>query len=194
MKKTVTVLFVDDEPALLEGVRNALRKEPYEIVTAASAALALEMLDQQSITVVVSDEQMPGMSGSQFLAEVRKRHPETIRIILTGQASMEAAIRAINEGEVYRFLSKPCSAAVLAHTIRDSILIRSLSRESTRLLATVKDQRSLLETLEAKHPGITGVDRDTTGAFNIEEDADTIAGLIDDLSTEAERAGKRKAA
>src|SRR5436190_341918 len=91
---TNTVLFVDDEPAILEGIGVVLRKEPYEIVTAAGPIKALEILASRRVDVVVSDERMPNMSGAEFLARVREAYPDTVRIVLTGQASLEAAIRS----------------------------------------------------------------------------------------------------
>jgi DNA-binding NtrC family response regulator len=171
-KKDQTVLFVDDEQALLDGLRNALRREPYEIVTASSAQEGLRVLHDRSVDVVVSDERMPSVSGSDFLAFVRQRYPDTIRIMLTGQASLEAAIQAINEGEIYRFLTKPCSHQLLARTLREALLLRSLSRESARLLATVRRQRKVLQALERSHPGITAVERTADGALVLEEHLD----------------------
>jgi len=183
---TETVLFVDDEAALLAGLRDALRKEPYEMLTATSAAEALEILERRPVDVVVSDEQMPGMGGSQFLSVVRRRYPKTIRIILSGQASMQAVIRAINEGEIYRFLTKPCSPIQLAQTIRDALLIRSLARESSRVLAASKKRRTALEKLEEKHPGLTHVERSEDGSIVLE--CPDVADLIQELKAEADHA------
>jgi len=81
------VLFVDDELHVTEGLKRALRKEPYEIMSANSADKALEILARQPVDIVVSDEKMPGMSGSEFLTVVCRKYPDTIRIILTGHAS-----------------------------------------------------------------------------------------------------------
>ena len=80
-----TVLFVDDEPMLLAGLKEALRRCPFGILTATSAADALKLLATHAVDVVVSDERMPNMPGSEFLGIVRQRHPQTIRIVLTGQ-------------------------------------------------------------------------------------------------------------
>ncbi|HET6164072.1 MAG TPA: response regulator [Planctomycetota bacterium] len=124
-----SVLFVDDDPQLLDALRDSLRREPYEVVTAGSAAEGLAILESRPIDVVVSDERMPGMTGSAFLAEVRRKHARTIRIILTGQASLDGAIRAINDGEIYRFLVKPCAPLQVARTVRDALLLRGLARE-----------------------------------------------------------------
>ena len=119
--KTATVLLVDDEPNVTDALKRLLRQEPYEILTAISAAAAQELLERNHVDVVISDEQMPGMSGSVFLSGVRKQYPHTIRMVLSGQASLEAAVRAINEGEVYRFFLKPCNATDLVITIRQAL-------------------------------------------------------------------------
>jgi two-component system, probable response regulator PhcQ len=163
------VLFVDDEPALLAGVRNALRKEPYTVVTADCASDGLRVLHERRVDVVVSDERMPGVSGSDFLAFVRQRYRDTVRIMLTGQASLESAIQAINEGEIYRFLTKPCSPVLLAQTLRDALVFQDLAREAARLLAAVKRQRKLLLELERLHPGITEVERHGDGSLLLDE-------------------------
>ncbi len=184
---SATVLFVDDEPALLAGLRDTLRKEPYEILTAESAANALDLLARRRVDVVVSDEQMPGMGGAALLSLVRQRYPKTIRIILSGQASMEALIRAINEGEIYRFLTKPCAPIQLAQTIRDALLLRTLARESSRLLATSKRRRGQLEKLERENPGLTHVERSDDGSIVL-DCPDDVETLIRELRTEADHA------
>ena len=185
-KKQSVVLFVDDEPALLDGIRNALRKEPYEILTASSASEGLKALHEHGVDVVVSDERMPGVSGAEFLAFVRQRFPDTVRIMLTGQASLEAAIQAINEGEVFRFLTKPCSPLLLAQTLRDALLLQGLKREGRRLLSAVRRQRSLLEELELEHPGLTDVRRERDGSVVLKDEFDT-ADLLQQMRAEADR-------
>ncbi len=177
-----TVLFVDDEPKILTGLRVALRKFPFRILTANSAAEALAALAEQHVDVVVSDEQMPLMSGSQLLSVVRKQHPETIRIILTGQASLEAAVRAINEGEVYRFLAKPCNPMDLANTILGGLQLRDLARQSSRLLSRTRQQQAVLRKLESQHPGISEVKVDAGGAIQLE--AGDLQSLIRELEQE----------
>jgi two-component system probable response regulator PhcQ len=184
-----TILFVDDESHVVESLRVAMRKEPYDIVTATSAAEALELLGQREVDVVVSDERMPGMSGTEFLAEVRRKYPRTVRIILTGQASLEAAIRAINEGEVYRFLSKPCHPADLSVTIRQALQLRCLAQESSRLLAKSRKQRAVLRDLERTYPGIGRVTTDESGAIVVEEESVEVDELIRAIEREIEPSG-----
>jgi DNA-binding NtrC family response regulator len=128
-----TILFVDDELAVLEGLRRSLWKEPFTVLTADSAAAALEILANTHVDVVVSDERMPSMSGSEFLGRVREAYPETIRIMLTGEAGLPAAVRAINEGPLYRFLHKPLSPQELLRTIRQALQMKQLLEKSTDL-------------------------------------------------------------
>jgi two-component system probable response regulator PhcQ len=157
------VLIVDDEPIITNLLKDALSREPYSILSASSAEEAFPILDQEKLDVVISDEKMPGMSGSEFLAVVREKHPDTIRMILTGHASLDSAIRAINEGEVYRFFTKPCNVFDIAMTIRQAIKLNELMKESRRLLKIVKQQSALIESLERRYPGITKIKRDQEG-------------------------------
>lgn len=167
MTKRQAVLFVDDEPAVLEALRGVLRKEPYAILTANSAERGLRALSFEHVDVVVADEQMPGMPGSEFLSVVRARHPKTMRILLTGNASMEGVIRAINEGEIYRFLAKPFSPAQLAHTIREALALGSLGGAVSRAAASAR--REQLDALELENPGITRVPRTLDGCILLDE-------------------------
>jgi EAL domain-containing protein (putative c-di-GMP-specific phosphodiesterase class I)/AmiR/NasT family two-component response regulator len=122
------VLLVDDDEQITRSLELALRKERMTITRVASGAEALERMAREAFDVVVSDERMPAMSGSELLAVVRERHPAVMRIILSGQASLEAAVAAINGAEIHRFLLKPCPAAELAVTIRDLLRARDERR------------------------------------------------------------------
>ena len=149
-----TVLLVDDDPNVLEGLKRAFRKEPYTIVTADSATSALDILTSNEVDVVISDQDMPGMSGTQFLRQVRDQYPDTVRFILTGNATLDVAIDAINEGAVSRFFTKPCSYFDLSVTIRQAIEHKDLIENAMKLLTVVKQQKALLEQLERAAPGI----------------------------------------
>jgi two-component system probable response regulator PhcQ len=177
------VLFVDDEPRLTEALKRALRKEPYEIRTAGCADEALDILARESVDVVVSDENMPKMSGSELLSIVRTRYPDTIRIVLTGNARLDVAIRAINEGEIYRFFTKPCNEVDLAVTIRQALQQKELMEHTKRLLKMVKHQSSLLQELERSHPGISEVRTTSGGAVIVdmpETDVETLIRLAEE--------------
>ena len=114
------VLCVDDEPHVLEALSRTLRKD-YSVTVATSAVEAMELLDgSEPFAIVISDQRMPRVDGVTFLAEVRRRSPDSVRVLLTGYADTGAAIRAVNEGEVFRFLSKPAGRAELEHTLADA--------------------------------------------------------------------------
>lgn len=181
------VLLVDDEPLVADALKRVLHKESYEVISAGSAAEALEILSNQSFDIVVSDEMMPGMLGSDFLGVVCDQYPETIRIILTGHPDLDTALRAINKGHIYRFLIKPCSGMELSITIKQALQHKKLSRESQSLLATVRRQSSILENLERQNPGITMVDRDASGAVNIPDVEYDLDALILEIDKEVKR-------
>ncbi|MBV5307239.1 MAG: response regulator [Desulfobulbaceae bacterium] len=108
------ILLVDDETLVLESMRRQLRNR-FEIVTAQSGEEALEALKTQGpFSIIVSDLRMPGMDGIQLLSLVKEMYPETVRIMLTGNAEQETAVEAVNTGQIFRFLNKPCSTATLA--------------------------------------------------------------------------------
>jgi DNA-binding NtrC family response regulator len=118
---THTVLLVDDDENLLHGLTRALRRQPYRIFTARSGNEAQWVLKTQPVDVIVCDEQMPGMSGSDLLGWAAAQFPDVVRIVLTGHASVDVAIKAINDGAVYRFFTKPCNEFELAIAIREAI-------------------------------------------------------------------------
>lgn len=165
-----TILFIDDEPSVIAGLMRMLRGEPWRILAAHSGREALAILDRETVDVVISDEAMPGMSGSELLSEVRRRFPETIRVVLSGRSDLESAIRAINEGEIYRFFVKPCNEAELRFGIQEALRVRELERERLALLHTVQVQSDQMRQLERLNPGITHVRRATDGSILIDEE------------------------
>ncbi len=108
------VLVLDDEPKLLSGLKRALRKEPYELLCATTADEAFAILHERPIDVVISDQDMPGMTGTVFLAKVRETYPSACRFMLTGKATLDVALQAINDDAVRQFFTKPCDPATLA--------------------------------------------------------------------------------
>lgn len=110
---TPVVLFVDDEEMMTRGLRVSLRSAPFDVITAQSAEEGLAILEQVEVAVVVSDEHMPGIGGAEFLTSVRDRYPNIRRILLTGNASVEGTIAAVNDARVFRVLTKPCPTVEL---------------------------------------------------------------------------------
>ncbi len=115
------ILCVDDDPQVLAALANVLRRH-FDIVTAGSGAAGAEALTNLGpFTVVVSDFGMPGMNGTQFLAQARVLAPNTIRVLLTGNGNLDGAIAAVDEGDIFRFLVKPCAPDQMLRALRDAI-------------------------------------------------------------------------
>lgn len=114
------ILVVDDEPSILASTRRLLRREGYEILTAQSAREGFELLAQHEVQIILSDQRMPEMSGTEFLSRARELYPETIRIVLSGYTDLESISDAINRGAIYKFLTKPWDDDLLRDNIREA--------------------------------------------------------------------------
>ncbi len=115
------VLFVDDDQNVLDGIQRTVRKQ-VDMQTAVGGAEGLRVLQEMGpFALVISDMRMPHMSGAQFLAKVREQDPDTVRMILSGQSDLQATIAAVNEGHIYRFLSKPCPPDQLLAAVADGL-------------------------------------------------------------------------
>lgn len=136
------ILFVDDEPDVLNGLRRTLRpmRNEWQMTFAESGSEALRILEEQPHDVVVSDMRMPLMDGAQLLAEVQRRHPEAVRIILSGHSDQELILRSV--GPTHQFLSKPCEPDLLRRTIERALVLRQLLTDP-RLKAVVGQIQSL---------------------------------------------------
>lgn len=163
------VMLVDDDKHLLEGLRRSLRKEKYQLHCAQSAQDALEIMQQEPVDLVVTDYDMPGICGTELLAMLRRSHPDTVRMILTGKATLDMAIEAINQGAVSRFFVKPCNIVDLSTSIRQALQQKDLHVLARKLVRTVERQSSILEHLEEESPGITSVQRDGKGTIVIDD-------------------------
>ena len=185
---TGVVLIVDDDPLLLDSMRRTLRREPYTILTARSGEEALDILNVKPVDLIISDQEMPGMSGTAFLKRVCERHPAVTRFMLTGQATLDSAIEAINNGGISRFLLKPCDPVDLIMSIRQGLQQHRLMIAAYRLLQRNTRQSELLGQLEKLYPNITKVQRDPDGAIRIEDFHGNIDQLIDEISTHLKEA------
>lgn len=163
------ILLVDDEPNILSAIRRVLVDEPYEVIAAENAETALVWLENNPVKVVVSDERMPGMGGAEFLGRVHETYPETVRILLTGHASIESAMKAVNSGEIYRFFTKPWNDLDLRMAIRSAVEKYDLEDENRRLLAVVRRQADELKSIEERYPGITQLDKAQDGSIYLPE-------------------------
>jgi diguanylate cyclase (GGDEF)-like protein/PAS domain S-box-containing protein len=122
-EKANTLLIVDDEPNILASLSRLLRREGFNILTANSPAEAFEHLAKHPVQVILSDQRMPDMSGTEFFARVRQLYPDTIRIVLTGYTDIESVTGAINRGAIYKFLTKPWDDDMLREQIREAFRI-----------------------------------------------------------------------
>jgi DNA-binding NtrC family response regulator len=165
---TITVLFVDDEPAILHAIVRALRGSPFEVLTVDSAAAALARMRESSVDVLVTDIDMPEMSGLELVKLVRREFPATVRIVLTGAATMGRTLEAINEGEVHRFFGKPFDLDLFDATLRGLVeRIRRLRREGE--LETRKMRRDeLYRWVEHAFPHTLDLVRDESGRVVID--------------------------
>ena len=131
---------------------------------------------------MISDERMPGMSGTEFLATVKNLFPSTIRIMLTGHANLQSAMAAVNSGEIYRFFAKPWDDLEMRLSINSAIDKFNIEEENRRLLKTVQRQAGESKDLEIKHPGITNLDRDEFGNVILEDIPDSDKDISDILT------------
>ena len=150
-----TVVIVDDEQPVLSSLKRLLRDEPYTVSTTTRPEDVIDVVKRAPVSLIVSDYEMPGMTGIDLFALVKTISPETIRMILTGKADMQATVRAINEGEVFRFITKPWDDEELKINIRHALMQHDLWAENRQLVATVSAQRRALEQVERESPGIT---------------------------------------
>ncbi|MBS0152228.1 MAG: response regulator [Nitrospira sp.] len=128
------ILCVDDDLLILEGYKRQLRKE-FELTTAVGPEQGMQMvMEQGPFAVVVSDLNMPGMNGIEFLTQVRTHEPDTVRMLLTGNAELHTAIDAINQGQIFRFLTKPCAAETFTDALRAGLAQHHLITAERELL------------------------------------------------------------
>ncbi len=168
------ILLVDDEENVRRALKRALRRENYEIFESDSADGALEFLRENVVDVIISDHLMPKMTGLDLLKVVKNLYPLTLRIILTGQADVSTAIAAINEGEIYRFLTKPWDDVDLKVMLRLALEHLSIKRQLSRLTEIVKQQSVFIKNIEQRYPDIV----------NLRKREQTLGRLPDDLDLE----------
>jgi len=148
------VLFVDDEPNVLDGIRRQMRNR-LDMETATGAAAGLALIETKGpFAVVVSDMRMPEMNGARFLARVNQIAPDTVRMVLSGQADLDSTVAAVNEGHIFRFLMKPCDSDKLVEVINAGIEQYRLVNAEKHLLENTLNAtvRALVEVLGLINP------------------------------------------
>ncbi|MDK2776923.1 MAG: response regulator [Pseudomonadota bacterium] len=140
------LLIVDDEEAVLQALRRLFHRQ-YDVVTHTSGAAALEQLKTDAFDLIISDMRMPGMSGAELLKSCFEQYPDMIRILLTGYSDLESAIKAVNEGNIYRYISKPWDNDQLRAVVAEAIDTRDLRSANERLNAHIVEQNEELARL-----------------------------------------------
>jgi EAL domain-containing protein (putative c-di-GMP-specific phosphodiesterase class I)/CheY-like chemotaxis protein len=149
--KQRTLLLVDDEESIVQSLKRLLRREDYRILSASSGAQGLELLAQNDVDVVLSDQRMPEMTGEEFLRRAKELYPNTVRIVLSGYADMQSITNAINQGAVYKFMSKPWDEKALKEGIQEAFKRKEKIDAGQRMLQDIaavnenllKDKQSL---------------------------------------------------
>ncbi|WP_224961405.1 HD domain-containing phosphohydrolase [Geomonas subterranea] len=148
------VLFVDDNKLILQASVDLFRSQGIELLTATNAAQALELFRQHEIAVVVSDNRMPGMSGLDFLTELRRLSPDTVKVLISAYVDLATALAAINTSEVFRYLLKPWKPQEILDVVQEGLrryrTVQAMRREDEAVL------RSLAQTIELKDPNTKG--------------------------------------
>lgn len=171
---TQHVLFVDDEPRVLTSMRALFRRD-YHVHLANSGKEALALLKVQPVDVIVTDQRMPGLSGVETLAQVKRLAPNAMRILLTGYADANAIQGSINEGEVFRFLNKPCRPDLLKKTVALAAQIARENREPSAMEeVVVSDPEADTLVSMPSSPGEGGVD-----VLVLTDDAELVGTIIE---------------
>jgi signal transduction histidine kinase len=144
MRPKHTILVVDDEPDVVKSVQDLLRFD-YKVLGATRASDALRLINEQSVHVVLTDQRMPEMTGVDFLRKLREQFPDTVRLLITGYADIRAVIDAINQGNVYRYITKPWEPEELQSVIREAAERYDLVAERKRLMEELKGKNEQLQ-------------------------------------------------
>jgi len=155
-----TVMLVDDEPDVLEGLSLSLRHPERTLLRATSGPEARELFKHNFIDVVVSDERMPGESGCAFLSWVAENHPDTVRLLLTGSATVDVAIQAVNGGKIFQFLTKPCAPAQIRGAVGAAEKMGAQARATSALVHAAAQHARVAECAAPQRLGSLGPARD----------------------------------
>lgn len=156
MSETYRILCVDDEEQVLNTLERMLRIKNYEVFTALGGTKGLEILENERMDVVIADQRMPEMNGSEFLRIVREKYPNTVRIMLSGYSDFESLTKAINEGEIFRFISKPWDMEELFEIIDLALQQNKIVKVVGSLVKNVCDMTKLANNIHVDSCGDSG--------------------------------------
>ncbi|MEO7331509.1 MAG: response regulator [Minicystis sp.] len=177
----ITVLFVDDEPAILRFVVRVLQGAPFEAIVAQSAEDALAQMRERAVDVLVSDIDMPGMTGIELVKLVCRDFPSTLRILLTGAGTMDRVIEAINDGEVHRFFTKPFDLELFLATMTSLASRIERLRRDRDLDAHKAHRDAFYQWVEEAFPGTLEMNRNEQREYVIDPPAEDLR-LLDERS------------
>ena len=164
------VVCVDDDEAMLNTVVRCLKREQFQIRSTLSASEALGWISSDEVAVLVSDYDMPEMTGAQLAGHARRVRPETVRILLTGKRTLETAIDGINQGEIFKFLNKPFDSEQLRGAVRAGVQRNRELLEMSGDRQRRERREALRAALEAEYPGISQVARTGSDPYAVTTD------------------------
>jgi DNA-binding NtrC family response regulator len=174
-----TVLCVDDEQNILNALKRLLRKENFRLLTANSGQAGLDILAENEVHVVISDQRMPGMNGTEFLKQVKETYPTILRIILTGYTDVDTITESINEGHIYKFFLKPWNDQNLKLEIRQALEQQDLVQANKLLNDRLHQQN---EALKKMNENLEAIVLERTQSLNVQNQALQVShAILDDL-------------
>lgn len=164
MSNPPLVVCVDDDADLLQATMRVLRNQGYALLSTSDPTEALEWVGTKDVAVLVSDFEMPKMTGVELQAAARMIRPETVRVLMTGRQTLDTAVAGINLGEIFRYVQKPFEAKVLREIVKDAVARHKelLMTAADRARAQRRDR--IVQELENEYPDITHIDRANDGS------------------------------
>jgi len=179
VRRSHTLLLVDDEENILSALKRLLRRDGYQIITATSAADALQRLVEHEVDVILSDQRMPGMTGVEFLHRAKALYPHTVRMVLSGYTELQSIIDAVNEGAIYKFLTKPWDDVRLRAHVAEAFRQKDLADENRRLSLQVETTNADLARLNERLEHLLTQQREHTDL--LAASAESTRGILDAL-------------
>jgi DNA-binding NtrC family response regulator len=168
------LLAVDDEPEILKVLTRVFR-DVYSVTTTTDPVEAVGMLERESFDMLISDIDMPELNGYELVSLARKLRPTAVRVLITGAGTMEGAIRAINEGEVHRYIPKPFTISFIRQVVAEALARKHELDQVAAASERAARRRRISQQLEIQHPGLTRFERDSEGIYQLDPETTTRA-------------------
>lgn len=167
-----SILFVDDEEGIFSAFKRQISCLPVKLFYAPNGEEAIKILYSEKIDILISDERMPGMTGSELISDVRERFPNIVSIIITGYADFDAVLKSINSGQVYKYILKPWDKIEMVMTIKNAIEFKKDKELISKLKYEISIKEKELKYLKLKFPDIFDVKKDEDGRIIIDLEDD----------------------